>query len=411
MSVSKVIESILCALATATIYLISAMVLFGLTLIVLTLCAEILAAVFAPKRKHDAVPPAERWPRVAVLVPAHNESVGIVPTLVDAKSQLRAADQLLVVADNCTDDTAQVARAQGATVCERHDPDRRGKGYALSAGVAHLTSDPPDVVIIIDADCRISANAIPRLAAKCAYSGRPAQGNYMMRAPPSSTLSYNVAAFAWRVKNFVRPLGLSVLGLPCQLTGSGMALPWSAIRSVNLASGNIVEDMALGIELAMRDEPALYCPEAEVVSTFPTTNKALQTQRRRWEQGHFRTILVSAAPLIIKGISRRNVEQIALGLDLTIPPLSALFFLISGALVMCLMLRWFGYSIALAYVAAADTTALLLAVAVAWRVYGQDTLPASALPRIAPYLINKLRVYQSILMSKGAAQWTRTDRK
>ena len=398
------------ALPSAFIYLATIVVLSCLTLVVGTLFVEILAARRASSRG-DAAPPALAWPRVAVLVPAHNESVGIIPTLADAKIQLRSGDRLLVVADNCSDDTAQVARAQGAAVFERNDPEHRGKGYALSAGVAHLSNDPPDVVIIVDADCRISPHAIPRLAAQCAQSRRPAQANYVMRAPAGSTLSYDVAAFAWRVKNFVRPLGLRFLGLPCQLTGSGMAFPWRAISAANLASGNIVEDMALGVELAMRAEPALYCPEAEVVSTFPTSNKALETQRRRWERGHFQTILGSAGPLILRGLSNRNLDQIALGLDLAVPPLSALVFMNAAVVVLCLMLRWFGLSEAPFYVAAADAVLLLLAVIMAWADHGQDVVPVGALPRIAPYLMNQLRLYQSILKTKGAEPWTRTDRK
>ena len=77
-------------------------------------------------------------PPVAVLVPAHNESSGLLPTLANIQSQLLPGDRLLVVADNCSDDTAALARAAGAEVVERNDPTRRGKGYALDWGVQHL---------------------------------------------------------------------------------------------------------------------------------------------------------------------------------------------------------------------------------------------------------------------------------
>ena len=212
-------------------------------------------------------------------------------------------------------------------------------------------------------------------------------------------------------QKFVRPLGLLALGLPCQLTGSGMAFPWRTISNANLASDNIVEDMALGVELALRAEPPLYCPDAEVVSTFPLTSKALQTQRRRWEQGHFQTILRSAWPLVLSGVSNRNVDQIALGLDLAIPPLTALAFVTFMVLALCLALPGFGLSAAPFYVAAADAVLLLSAVIMAWADHGQSVLPVGALPKLAPYLINQLRIYQSILKMRGAAQWTRTDRK
>ena len=98
-------------------------------------------------------------------MPAHNESAAIAATLEDIKAQLRAGDRLLVVADNCTDDTAAVARLSGAEVVERQDSERIGKGYALDWGLRHLDKDPPDVVVMIDADCRLAEGAIDRLTA------------------------------------------------------------------------------------------------------------------------------------------------------------------------------------------------------------------------------------------------------
>jgi cellulose synthase/poly-beta-1,6-N-acetylglucosamine synthase-like glycosyltransferase len=93
---------------------------------------------------------------VTVLVPAHNESRGLLPTLANIQSQFQPGDLLLVVADNCTDDTATLARTVGAEVVERNDPAKRGKGYALDCGVRHLNSKPPGIIIIVDADCRLT---------------------------------------------------------------------------------------------------------------------------------------------------------------------------------------------------------------------------------------------------------------
>jgi len=397
------------ALGLGIVYIALAVLLVFLTIVIATLFVEILAAGRNRKRTSDAEP-RSAWPRVAVLVPAHNESIGLIPTLADAQSQLRPTDRLLVVADNCDDDTAEVARTQGAEVFERRDPERRGKGYALSAGVAHLSAHPPDIVVIVDADCRISPGAIEQLAATCAAHGRATQSSYLMSAPTNSALNYNVAEFAWRVKNFVRPLGLLAFGLPCQLTGSGMAFPWLTIISAKLATGNIVEDMALGVELAIRGEPALFCPQATLTSTFPVSKKSIETQRRRWEQGHFQTIVASAGPLLLRGAANRSFAQIALALDLAVPPLSALTLTTLASVALCYALLLLGLSAAPLYVAAADALILIWAVALAWLEYGQDVLPLSALPKIAPYLIDKVRVYQSILRAKGPAHWTPTDR-
>ena len=105
--------------------------------------------------------------RVAVLVPAHNESAGLQGTLADIKGQLRSGDRLLVVADNCTDDTAVVARASGAEVTERQEPEKIGKGYALAWGLRQLDVDPPEAVIMVDADCRLAVGTIDQLAMAC----------------------------------------------------------------------------------------------------------------------------------------------------------------------------------------------------------------------------------------------------
>src|SRR5260370_364385 len=126
-------------------------------------CLEIVAAIALPQRQRSVRPDYGPRRRVAVLVPAHNESTGLLPTLADIHGQLHPRDRLLIVADNCADDTAAVARAAGAEVVERHDLTKLGKGYALDWGLRHLGSDPPVSVSFIEADCRLADRAIHRL--------------------------------------------------------------------------------------------------------------------------------------------------------------------------------------------------------------------------------------------------------
>ena len=201
-----------------------------------TLAVEILAAA-ALKNPVRLPGRSVRPGTIAVIVPAHNEGAGILATLQDITPQLRPGDRLLVVADNCTDNTAAVARAAGAEVSERHDPERRGKGYALDWGVRHLRQDPPEAVVIIDADCRVAPGSILTLTEAALAAGRPTQAFYAMRAAPWDPRR-RVQEFAWALKNHVRPLGLARLGLPCQLMGTGMAFPWQVLTAVELASSH-----------------------------------------------------------------------------------------------------------------------------------------------------------------------------
>ena len=236
-------------------------------------CIEVLAAVIRPWQLLSLPAGAESRPRVAVLVPAHNESKGLLGTLNDIQAQLRSADRLLVVADNCTDDTAEVAASAGVEVTKRSDFTKVGKGYALDWGLQHLSTDPPDVIIIIDADCRLTKDTIDQLATVCWSTGRAVQALNIMSAPDRSSINYRVAEFAWRVKNWLRPLGLAALGLPCQLMGTGMAFPWRIIGSADLANGHLVEDMKLGLDLARAGHPPLFWPSAIVTSQFPLSIK------------------------------------------------------------------------------------------------------------------------------------------
>ena len=119
----------------------------------------------------------------------------------------------------------------------------RGKGFALDRGIRHFSTDPPKIVIVVDADCKLEEFAIDHLAAICSARNKPAQALYSMNGPPDSAPSTRVREFAWLVKNWIRPLGLSAAGLPCQLMGTGMAFPWEIIAPANLATGALVEDL------------------------------------------------------------------------------------------------------------------------------------------------------------------------
>ena len=371
---------------------------------------EVLAASFPSKR--GLILDAEPYHsgRVAVLVPAHNESVGLQPTLADLKSQLCSGDRLLVVADNCSDDTAAVAISMGAEVTVRNDPTKIGKGYALDWGLNHLAKDAPDLVIIMDADCRVQAGAIERLARVCEKLRRPVQALYLMTAPLESAINHQVAEFAWRLKNQVRPLGLRALGLPCQLMGTGMAFRWDIIRSAELASGFIVEDLKLGLDLAALGYPAVFCPSAMVTSTFPTSAEGAAAQRQRWEHGHVGMILTKAPRLLYLAIRQGNQNLFALTLDLLVPPLS-LFGIVLGATV---------GSAAIAILAGASPCALVISatclltviatIILAWFKFGRDILPPRVLASIGPYAAAKVRSYIAVLFGLRVSGWNRADR-
>ena len=369
-------------------------------------CAEIVASLFASP---DVVIAGERK-RVAVLVPAHNESKGLLPTIKDVKQQLKPGDRLVVVADNCCDDTAQVAAGAGAEVTERDDPARIGKGYALDWGLRFLDRDPPDIVIIVDADCRLSPGSIDQLAMQTAQSDRPIQALYLMAPPETAAVNLRVATFAWRVKNWARPLGLKALDLPCQLMGTGMAFPWQLIRSAELSSGAIVEDLQLGLDLAAEGHAPMFCASAVVSSTFPQTAAGAKAQRQRWEHGHIGLILTRALPLIFRGLTTARGAAVALALDLFVPPLSLLITLLT-VIAFASWLLMLANESRLALLISVNGLGLVgLATVLAWLKYARDILPLRAIGLIPLYVLAKLRLYSGTLLGRKVSRWVRADR-
>ena len=245
---------------------------------------------------------------------------------------------MVVIADNCSDNTAAIAATEGAEVVVRTDLARRGKGYALDFGVRYLESKPPDVILIVDADCHVSPGTVDHLVRLCCKTNRPVQAIYLMQAGPEARLNMRIAEFAWLVKNKVRPEGLNRLGLPCQLTGTGMAFPWGCLSKAMLATGHIVEDLKLGLELARAGAAPLLCPQALVTSNFPTSADGIKGQRTRWEHGHLSVILSDAPRLFLDGVRRRSADLLALALDLCVPPTALLALLVAAIWTSCAIL-------------------------------------------------------------------------
>jgi cellulose synthase/poly-beta-1,6-N-acetylglucosamine synthase-like glycosyltransferase len=346
--------------------------------------------------------------RIAALVPAHNESANILATLADINKQLQERDRLVVVADNCNDDTAGVAAAAGAEVVERHDTERIGKGYALDFGLVRLAADPPEIVIIVDADCRLAERAIEELASTCAATHRPVQALYLMSPPSQSSINYAAAEFAWRIKNWIRPLGLRALGLPCQLVGTGMAFPWDVIRKANIADGNIVEDLKLGLALAQFGKPPVFCPTAIVNSEFSASVTGARTQRMRWEHGHM-AIIGTVPQLLYRALTQHNWPLLALALDIAVPPLALLVLLVLAVTALAGIAVGKGCSPTALFISAADLATLGLAVFIVWLRHGRDLLPLPRLFLLVPFVVGKLPLYLRSLFRRQT-RWIRTDR-
>jgi len=371
---------------------------------------QVLAHAFDAKRGVPATGESPgRRASLAVLVPAHNEESGIAATLAAVRAQLAPGDRLLVVADNCSDATADVARAAGAEVIERAS-ELRGKGYALAHGIDHLRAAPPSAVVIVDADCDLAAGALDALMHDLALTGRPVQALYLMLAPSGAGLSRRLAQFAWRVRNWARPAGWHRLGMPCQLMGTGMAFDWEMLRDAALANASIVEDMKLGLDLAARGMAPVFCQRALVTSWFPDSAAAAGTQRTRWEHGHIEMILREMPAILRLAAVRRDRRMLGMALDLGVPPLA----LLAGVLALAWLLAVAGWLLGgtalVAIVASALVALFLITILAAWSVQGRDLVRLGELLAVPWYIVAKLPMYVRFIVRRQR-DWVRTDRK
>ena len=367
---------------------------------------ECFAAFFSKESQPQTVD-CQR-PKTTVLIPAHNEAAQIKDVLVTLLEQITDQDRVVVIADNCHDETAAIARTTAATVIERENLTQRGKGYALDYGMKFIQDEPPEVVVILDGDCIIAPKTIERITCKAIATGRPIQSTYLMEQPDDPSLKDKISIFALKVKNLVRLLGLNRLGAHCLLTGSGMAFPWSLINQVSLAGSKTTDDMQLTVDLALASCTPVFCDSAFVVGRLMKDRDAL-SQRSRWEHGHLEMILVEVPRLLKEFFKQGRLSLLALALDISIPPLSLLIM----TWLLGMLVTWLAILAGVSWLPAIAVTIagvfLLSGVFLAWFKFGRADLGFTNLLAIPFYILSKIPIYLKFLV-KPQSRWLRTER-
>jgi len=362
--------------------------------------AALTAAAALPLRRSAPAMADAAALRVVILVPAHDESTGLVRTLHSLRREAAgdACTRIVVVADNCSDDTAAVARAEGVEVLERHDPARRGKGHALQFGFDALPGT--DWFIVIDADTSVAPGFLPTMrramaggadALQCRYGVRDAFGSRR------NTLA-DVALGAW---NVLRPRGRAALGLSAGILGNGFALSRRTLDRVPYSARSIVEDVEYHQMLVRAGLRVQWVDATQVRGDMPGADGAASQQRARWEGGRLR-LMADQVPTLLENILCGQWRMADPLLDLLLLPLSwhvalLLLALLGGAGVQLL---------ALAAIAGVGLHVLW-----ALRLIRARREHVRALLGVPFYLIWKLRLAAATVRAAGRkAAWVRSDR-
>ncbi len=303
-----------------------------LTVPALFLSLEIVLGLHTFKQDgHSSAADSVDLKGLRILIPAHNEGGQILDLLDDLTDQIPLS-QVLVVADNCDDDTALLASSTGAAVTIRIDTEKRGKAYALAHGrqVLGAGGTPPEHILFLDADCRVEPNTIAVLMAASRASGHPVQADYRMVPHTDGVVGQGLSAFAFFVMNSLRQRGLKALNAPARITGTGMLIPWAAVEKLHLDHGNLAEDLEMGLSFAVNGTPTEFVPEALVTSSLPPAARQEVIQRQRWEKGS-RDAQRRFVPALLRGGLNGNTALFYTLLDLWVPPVMKILAFLIGA--------------------------------------------------------------------------------
>jgi hypothetical protein len=271
--------------------------------------------------------PADEALHLAVLVPAHDERLTIVSAVESLLASAYPTDarEVLVLADNCRDETAELARIAGATVWQREDLQRPGKGEVVSWALSRLREERPgiDAVVMMDADCVAEPGLLRGLAGELAAGADVVQGAYLASNPDAS----QTAALRWAgyaLMNVVRPAGKDALGLSCGLMGSGMAFGASTLDAVPWAAFSVTEDKEQHLRLLEAGMRVRFAPGAVVRSPMPAAQSRAETQQVRWETGNLGLARRWVPRLLHRAARHGDPGAAHAAWELLVPPLSLL---------------------------------------------------------------------------------------
>lgn len=361
----------------------------------------ILAALALPAPRASRL--ASRTSRTVVVIPAHNEESNLPRTLTSLAASDPRPLEVLVVADNCTDDTAGVAAQMGATVLVRDDAGHRGKPYALDFALAELRtrSRQPTAVVFVDADTEVAADCLGWLERRLESGAQVVQA-YYQAAPGPSDLS-RLRRLALSLVHWARPLGAARLGLGATLKGNGMAFRWDVIAD-GIGGYGVTEDAAMTLDLARRGIAVAFEPHARVLGLMASDYAAARTQDERWEGGRA-GLFSKSIKLALDSAFRGRLDLTGAALEVAAPPLSIVGGLAVASLGLALVTR--SASLPLAVYAAGAVSGYVVVGLAAARASRRDLRAFVGLP---VFLIHKAGVYARLMTRGAPRQWERTER-
>ena len=254
---------------------------FGLTCYYLILC---LFGFFRNKEKKNYDPKN----KFALIIAAHNEEV-VIGNLIESMLKLdypKEMYDIFVIADNCTDNTAKIARGYNVNVCERNVSDKRGKGYALEWMFDKLfkMEEQYDAIAIFDADNLVHKNFLKEINSKMLQGYKVVQGYIDSKNPNDSWIAAAYSIAFW-TQNRMFQLARANVGFSNQIGGTGFAIETDTLRELGWGATCLTEDLEFTCKLVLNGEKVGWAHDAIIYDEKPLKLAQSWSQRKRWMQG------------------------------------------------------------------------------------------------------------------------------
>lgn len=376
-------------------------------------------SVLAYMERNSKCMKAQHERRFAIVVPAYNEENSLPRTLRNLLQVNYPQDKfdIVVIADNCTDDTAYVAEREGAHVMVRNNPDKRGKGYALRWCFDKLIENNDeygyDAVVVVDADSIVTSNLLRVMNKYMENGAEVVQGYLTVDAQPDVWTS-EIIRIGFTLYNYVRPLARRSIGYPAGLRGNGMCFSMDVLKRVPWDAYSLTEDLEYGIKLLLNDIDIVFAPEAIGFNVVPKDAKNAESQRERWEIGRYPILEKYTGKLLKESFKRKSFKIFDTLIDLVTPPLVNMLIFAFIMSIASLMMWWGGLLESILYfwlwmaiigLGIFHTLLGLHAAKAGWTAY-------RSLFYVPRYALWKVYIYFKVLFLKGrTTEWIRTSRE
>ncbi len=285
---------------------------------------------FVPEKPIPRVQPAKRF---AVCIPAHNEEL-VIGTSIKSWGQVDYPKEMVrvcVIADNCTDKTAKIAKSLGAYAWERTDRENRGKGQALAWALQAIDLSEVDAIVIVDADTTVGPEYLKIINDRLVTGCRVVQGYDGVMNPYESAMTC-LMQITNVMKNLLFNYAKSKIGLSVQLMGTGMCLEKDVLKQIGWKAFSIGEDGEQFAHLVKAGIHVEFEPRAKVFAQEASSFGQAYTQRVRWSAGRMQLTGVGVS-LLLDGLRKGSIHLADAALTFLLPNYAMLANLTIGGLI------------------------------------------------------------------------------